>query len=69
MSSCRKCGNEMEVYCNCHVCKKPIEFICQKCDQTTTKEIHSNYMIEKMQESLQVKIQKLLLQQQFMLHV
>jgi hypothetical protein len=51
MNSCRKCGNELEVYCNCHVCKKSTGFVCQKYDQNTTKEIHFNYMIEKIQVS------------------
>ena len=40
--SCRKCGYEMEVYQNCYVCKRPIEFICHKCNLNTAKEIHSD---------------------------
>ncbi len=47
MNSCRKCGFEMEVYSNCHVCKKPIELICNKCNINTDKEIHSKCIIEK----------------------
>lgn len=39
--SCRKCGLRMEVYQNCNVCKSPIEFICNKCNINTDKQIHS----------------------------
>lgn len=49
MKSCRKCGYEMEVYSNCHICKKPVEYICHKCDLNTDKEIHSNCMFEEIQ--------------------
>lgn len=47
INSCRKCGYDMEVYQNCHVCKKPIEFACNRCNINTDKEIHSDCMIKK----------------------
>ncbi|MDH3502073.1 MAG: hypothetical protein OEL69_06170 [Nitrosopumilus sp.] len=46
INSCRKCGYGMEVFQNCHVCKKPIEFVCHKCNINTDKEIHSDCMIK-----------------------
>lgn len=46
-NSCRKCGHGMDVYENCHACKKPIEFICYKCNRNTDKEIHSDCIIQK----------------------
>jgi hypothetical protein len=46
MNSCRKCGCGMEVYSNCHVCKRPIEFICHKCNLNTDKQIHSDCKTE-----------------------
>jgi predicted amidophosphoribosyltransferase len=49
MRSCRNCGNGMEVSSNCHVCKKPIEFICNKCNRNTDKEIHLDCIYEKIQ--------------------
>jgi hypothetical protein len=36
----------MEINQNCHVCKKPIEFICNHCNNTTDKQIHSNCMVK-----------------------
>lgn len=47
ITSCRKCGNKMDVYQNCHMCKKPIEFTCYNCHLNTDKEIHSSCIIEK----------------------
>ncbi len=44
--SCRNCGHGMNIYQNCHVCKKPIEFVCHKCNINTDKEIHSDCIIE-----------------------
>ena len=43
--SCRKCGNEMQINLNCKICEKPIEFFCNKCSNTTEKQIHSGCMI------------------------
>lgn len=47
ITSCRKCGYNMDVYQNCPECKKPIEFICHNCNLHTDKEIHTHCIIEK----------------------
>ena len=47
MNSCRICGYGMDVYQNCPICKKPIEFICHKCNHNTDKEIHSDCIVKK----------------------
>ena len=45
-NSCRKCGEDMNVNNSCHICKRPIEYVCNKCNTYTDKEIHSKCIVK-----------------------
>ncbi|WP_428326985.1 hypothetical protein [Nitrosopumilus sp.] len=51
-TSCRKCGEQLQVYKKCSVCFKPNQFTCGKLGHTTDEEIHLQCMMIHMDHTI-----------------
>lgn len=50
--SCRKCGEQLQVYKKCNVCFKPNQFTCGKLGHTTDEEVHLQCMMVHMDHTI-----------------
>ncbi len=51
-SSCRMCGEELEVKKKCDICNQANQFFCHSCGHVTTEQIHNQCIVASFSHTL-----------------